>query len=97
MLRRIKTHHCKVYTLVVLEGIEQLYKPFALCSSQYIPLSQDMPDLIQLEQQLLTHYLQGTNFARILLRREEYLPIAALPDLGENLKVTMLESCASLA
>ena len=46
----VVTYHGKINALVVLESIEQAYKPLALSSGQDITLRQDMADLIQLEQ-----------------------------------------------
>ena len=54
-----------------------------------------MPDLIQLEEQLLTHHLQSTDFSGIFLRRQIDLSIASLTHLGKYLEISMPESSPS--
>lgn len=48
-----------------------------------------MPDLIHLEQQLLTHNLQGADLLGVALLREVNLSIASLSNLSENLEVSI--------
>lgn len=55
-----------------------------------------MTNLIKLEKKLLAHDFQGTDFACILLLSQENLPISALPDLRQNLKVALPQPCAPL-
>ncbi|KAL8686890.1 MAG: hypothetical protein Q9218_006787, partial [Villophora microphyllina] len=57
----------------------------------------DVPYLIELEQQLLAHHLQGAYFLRVFLRGKIHLPIATLSDLREDLKVSVAESCTALS
>lgn len=56
-----------------------------------------MANLIKLEQQLLAHDLEGTDFLCILLLSQKHLTIATLSDLCEDLKVALSESYPPLA
>lgn len=56
-----------------------------------------MSNLVQLEQQLFAHDLEGAHLARVFLLCEEDLAIAALANLGQNLEVALLQSDATLA
>jgi hypothetical protein len=56
-----------------------------------------MPNLIKLEEKLLAHDLQGTDLPGILFLRKEYLTISALPDLGQDLEVTLPKPNATLS
>lgn len=91
------THHCKVNILVVLERVQQTHEPLALGSCQDVSLGQDVADLVQLEQKLLAHYLQGAYLLRVLLLGQEYLTVTTLSDLREDLEVTLSESHTSFS
>lgn len=72
-----------------MKSVKQADQPLTLRGRQDIALSQDVPDLIQLEQKLLAHDLQRADLPSVLLLREVDLTITSLTDLGENLKVTV--------
>jgi len=91
------THHSKIDTLVILESVEQAYEPLALSSGQDVALCQDVADLVQLEQQLLAHDLQGADFTCVLLLGQVHLSITTLADLREDLEVALPQPSASLA
>lgn len=80
-----------------MESIQQSDKPLTLCCSQNVTLSQNVANLVQLEQKRLAHDLQRTNFFGILFLSQEHLPIASLTNLGKDLKVTLPQTSASLA
>jgi len=92
-----RTYHCQINALVILEGIEQTNEPLALCISQDITLSENMSDLVQLEEQLLAHHLQSTDFPGILLLRQENLSISTLSNLCEDLEVTLPKTNPTLS
>jgi len=94
---KVDCYHRQVDAPVVLKGVQQPNKPFALRRGQNIALRQDMSDLIELEQQILAHDFQRTDFACVLLLRQIHLTIATLTDLSENLEVSVSESSATLA
>jgi hypothetical protein len=56
-----------------------------------------VPDLVQLEEQFLTHDLQRTNFSSILLLRKENLSISTLSNLCEDLKVSLPKTDSTLS
>lgn len=56
-----------------------------------------MTHFVQLEQQLLTHDLQGTHLFRVLLLSQVHLSISALSDLREDLEVALPQTCPPLA
>ncbi len=91
------THHCKINTLLVLEGVQQTNKPFAFSTSQNISFSKNMSDLVKLEKKLLGHDLQGTNFSSVLLRGEEDLSITTLSNLCENLEISLAKTNTPLS
>lgn len=90
------TYHSQVYTLVVLEGVEQSHQPLALGVCEDVTLCKDVSDLVELEQQLLAHDLQRADFPSILLLRQENLPVPTLSDLGENLEITLAQTNTTL-
>jgi hypothetical protein len=91
------SYHSQIDALLVLESIQQPDQPFAFRRRQNIALRQDVPDLVELEQQLLAHHLQRAHLPRVLFLCQIHLPIAALTDLRENLKVSLPQSRAPLA
>jgi hypothetical protein len=54
-------------------------------------------DFIELEKQLFAHDLQSANLLSVFLLRQEHLSISTLPNLGENLKVSMMEPGAAFS
>jgi len=56
-----------------------------------------MSNFVELEQQLLAHDLQCTDFSGVLLLSKENLPVATLPHLCENLEITLAEADSSLS
>ena len=91
------TYHGQVDALVVLECIKQPDQPLALRIGQDVALSEHMSDLIKLEQELLAHDLERAHLFCVLLLGQEYLAIAALSDLREDLEVTVAQPCTTLA
>lgn len=91
------THHCKINILVILERVQQTDEPLALGSCQDVSFGQDVAHLVQLEQQLLAHDLQGAHLLRVLLLGQEHLTVTTLPDLCQDLEVALSESHTPLA
>lgn len=89
--------HGKIDALVVLEGVEQPYKPFALGGSKNVSFGEDMTDFVQLEEQLFAHDLEGADFSRVLLLGQKHLAVTSLADLRQDLEVTMSETNSSLS
>src|SRR4051794_1813419 len=89
--------HRQIDLGIILEGIEQLDKPFALRSCENIALGENMTDLIELEKQLLAHNLQRAYLTRILLLRQIHLSITTLTDLSQNLEITLAKTGTTLA
>lgn len=92
-----QSYHCQIDALLVLEGIKQPHKPFALRICQDITLRKNMSNLIQLEQQLLAHNLQRTNLPSVLLLSEEDLSISALSNLCKNLEIPLAKTHSTLS
>jgi hypothetical protein len=90
------TYHGEVNALVILEGIEQSDEPLTLCIGQDITLRKNVSYLIQFEQQLFAHDLQGANFSSILLLRKEDLSVSALSNLSQDLEVSLAETNTTL-
>lgn len=93
----LPAYHCKIDIFVILERVQETDKPLTLGGGQDVSLGQYVADLIQLEQQLLAHDLQGANLLRIFLLCEEDLTVATLADLRQDLEVTLSESHSPLA
>lgn len=89
--------HRQVDLVIILEGIQKLDEPFALSGSQDVTLCENMPDLIQFEQQLLAHHLQRAHLARVLLLCQIHLSIATLADLRQDLEVVLAQTGPTLA
>ena len=85
-------YHGKIYAAVVLECIEELNQPVALGRRQDVTLGENVPDFVELEEQLLAHDLQRAHLSRVLLLRKIHLAIAALADLGQDLEVVLAKS-----
>lgn len=56
-----------------------------------------MSNFVKLEQQLLAHNLQGTDFPSILLLCQENLTITTLTDLCEDLEIALAKTYTALA
>jgi len=56
-----------------------------------------MSNLIELEYQLLAHDLQGAHLSRILLLRKVDLSITTLPNLCEDLEITLTQADSTLS
>jgi hypothetical protein len=91
------TYHCKVYALVILEGVKQFDKPLAVSGGENISLCQDMSNFIQFEQKSLAHDFKRTNFSSIFLLRKIDLTIASLPNLREDLEIPVSKPSSSLS
>jgi hypothetical protein len=89
--------HGQVNLFFVLERVEQLDKPVGFGGSQNVSFGQDVSHLVQFEQQLLSHHLEGADFSSVLLLSQIDLAISALTDLRQNLEITMSESSSALA
>jgi hypothetical protein len=89
--------HGKIDTLVILERVQQPNQPLALGCGQDVPFRKNVPDFIQLEQQLLAHDLQSTHLPGILLLCKEDLPITSLANLRQDLEISLAKSDTPLS
>lgn len=89
--------HGKIDTLVILERVEQSNKPLTLRRGKNIAFCQDMANLVELEQQLLAHHLQSTNFACVLFLGQKDLSISSLANLCEDLEIALSKPDSSFS